>query len=323
MTSIPFVALDDPRYGEAVQISPLIRRVIAHNPSRFTYHGTGTYIVGHGDVAVIDPGPALDEHRAALASALRGERVVAIVVTHCHSDHSPLAGWLAEHTGAPTYGVGPHVAAAHDWPTDQWPDFPIPAEDLAQLAAMGADEAVDHAFDPTVRVADGDTFAAGEGWRLVGVHTPGHAANHLCVALPEERALFTGDHVMGWSTTVVSPPDGDMDQYLASLRRVIERDDAVLYPTHGAPITEPGPFLQAYLQHRLDREQQILDALRHGHGTLDAIVAELYADVHPALHHAAARSVFAHLLGMISHGQVDVVEGPPHPLATFVAAGSR
>ncbi|MEO6156279.1 MAG: MBL fold metallo-hydrolase, partial [Ilumatobacteraceae bacterium] len=211
MSTIPFVTLDQPRYGEAAQVSTLIRRVVANNPSKYTYLGTGTYIVGHGDVAVIDPGPNLDSHRDALAAALAGERVRTIVVTHCHSDHSPLAAWLRETTGAPTVAFGPHGAVDDDPDLDDPdlvdPDLDDPGPDEA---AAEHKETIDVAFQPDVRVVDGETAAVGPGYTLRAVHTPGHTSNHLCIALEEEHSLFTGDHVMGWSTTVVSPPDGDM-----------------------------------------------------------------------------------------------------------------
>ena len=304
MSPIPFVTLDDARYGQVVQVSPLIRRVIAHNPSKYTYLGTGTYIVGHGDVAVIDPGPIIDGHRDALAAALAGETVRTIVVTHCHGDHSPLAAWLQETTGAPTVAFGPHGAV------DDEPDEPDPDDVVAESAADAPDphdepkETLDLAFDPDVRVTDGEVAATGPGYTLRAVHTPGHTSNHMCYALDEERSLFTGDHVMGWSTTVVSPPDGDMRAYLDALRKVQGRADATLWPTHGAPVTDPAPFLQAYLDHRLDREAQVLEMVRAGVPKIVDIVDVLYANVKPELHKPARRSVLAHLVKLVGDGQV-------------------
>jgi len=322
VSGIPFVTLEDPRYGEAVQVSPLVRRVVARNPSKFTYLGTGTYVVGAGrDVAVVDPGPDDDRHRDALHEALRDRSVTAIVVTHCHADHSPLARWLAVETGAPTIAFGPHARHDHDdeHDDDGLPDVPAdePAGDTgpAPAAAAGAvkmEESTDLAFDPDVRVADGEVAAAGTGWTLRAVHTPGHTSNHLCLALVEERALFTGDHVMGWSTTVIGPPDGDMRAYLESLRRVAGRGDEVLWPTHGAPVTDPGPFLEAYLEHRLAREAQVLAAVRAGHRRIAPIVLDLYAAVRPQLHKPAARSVLAHLVKLVDDGVV-AVEGGGRP----------
>jgi glyoxylase-like metal-dependent hydrolase (beta-lactamase superfamily II) len=280
-----------------VPVSPLIRRVIANNPSKYTYFGTGTYIVGSGDVAVIDPGPQLDDHRVALAAALDGDRVRAILVTHCHSDHSPLAAWLREETGAPTIAFGPHRRVELD---DRFEDDE-PVDD-----GVTVEESTDMEFDPDVRVSDGEVAAMGAGWTLRAVHTPGHTSNHMCYALDEERALFTGDHVMGWSTTVVSPPDGDMRAYIDSLRKVMGRDDVALWPTHGAPVTSPEPYLAAFLEHRLEREAQVLAAVRSGVSDIDSMVKMLYADVREELHKPAARSVLAHLIKLVDDGLVSV-----------------
>ena len=297
MAEIPFVTLAEPRYGAAVPVSPLVRRVIAINPSKYTYLGTGTYIVGHGDVAVIDPGPILDEHREALVAALDGARVRAILVTHCHSDHSPLAAWLREETGAPTIAFGPHGSVEVD--PDMDPEINAAIEDGVTL-----EETTDTDFDPDVRVGDGEVAAMGVGWTMRAVHTPGHTSNHMCYALDEEHALFTGDHVMGWSTTVVSPPDGDMRAYIDSLRKVMARDDATLWPTHGAPVTSPQPFLQAFLEHRLQREAQVMAAVRSGVTDIEAMVKSMYADVREELHRAAARSVLSHLMKLVDDGAV-------------------
>jgi glyoxylase-like metal-dependent hydrolase (beta-lactamase superfamily II) len=302
MSAIPFVTLDDPRYGVAVQVSPLVRRVIANNPSKYTYFGTGTYIIGHGDVAVIDPGPLLDEHRDALAAAIEGERVRAILVTHCHSDHSPLAAWLRETTGAPTIAYGPHGTAE----IDPEVEAELQAEMDAAVEAGVTVETTDLDFDPDVRVGDGEVAAMGVGWTMRGVFTPGHTSNHMCYALDEEQSLFTGDHVMGWSTTIVSPPDGDMRDYIDSLRKVIDRNDASLWPTHGAPVTEPQPFLHAFLEHRLEREAQVLAAVRSGQSDIEGMVKSMYADVREELHKAAARSVLSHLIKLVDDGEVTV-----------------
>jgi glyoxylase-like metal-dependent hydrolase (beta-lactamase superfamily II) len=301
MSAIPFVTLDEPHYGIAVPVSPLVRRVIAENPSKYTYLGTGTYIVGRGDVAVIDPGPLLDEHRDALRTALAGDRVRAILVTHCHSDHSPLASWLRDETGAPTIAFGPHGTVDTD--TDD-----VDADDDNGDLEPGVtlEETTDTDFDPDVRVADGEIAAMGDGWTMRAVFTPGHTSNHMCYALEEERGLFTGDHIMGWSTTVVSPPDGDMRSYIDSLRKVMARDDISLWPTHGAPVMSPKPFLQAFLEHRLEREAQVLAAVRAGCSRIEDMVKLMYADVREELHKAAARSVLSHLVKLVQDGQVTV-----------------
>jgi glyoxylase-like metal-dependent hydrolase (beta-lactamase superfamily II) len=305
MTGIPFVTLDDPRYGEAVQVAPLLQRVIAKNPSKFTYHGTGTYIVGDREVAVIDPGPDLPDHRDALRAALQDRTVTAILVTHCHSDHSPLAAWLRDETGAPTVAFGPHRMNT-DWIEDDTPEPPDPEEE-AQAAAEGiakVEESLDLAFDPDVRVADGEVAASGEGWTLRAVHTPGHTSNHMCFFLTEQRALFTGDHIMGWSTTVITPPDGDMRDYLASLQRARDLQPASLWPTHGAPVTDVPPFIDEFVAHRLAREAGVLAAVRDGVTLVPDMVKRLYVGVNEKLYKAAGRSVLAHLIKLVDDGLV-------------------
>jgi glyoxylase-like metal-dependent hydrolase (beta-lactamase superfamily II) len=318
-TPIPFVPAIVPSYGTAVQVTPTIRRVVADNPSKYTYLGTGTYIVGHGDVAVIDPGPVLESHRAALEAALVGERVRAILVTHCHSDHSPLSAWLRELSGAPTYAFGPHGEVGDPDEEDDPADDDSHGDssrrsdsvDSSDGEGDAAKETIDVDFEPDVRLADGSSVE-GSGWSFTAVHTPGHTSNHLCFALAEERALFTGDHVMGWSTSVITPPDGDMRAYCESLRRLLERrDDAVYWPTHGGPITDPHPFVEAYLAHRLEREAQVLGAVRDGLASIADIVAVLYADVREELHRAAGRSVLAHLTKLVADGTVAVDGGGP------------
>lgn len=321
--SIPYVLLDDPHYGEAVEVAPLIRRVIAKNPSKFTYHGTGTYIIGRGEVAVIDPGPISDSHRDALIAALEGERVVAILITHCHSDHSPMAAWLKEYSGAPTIAYGPH-AISEGWVEDDTPDEPDEEEKAAAAEAEAAGEAkveetLDYAFDPDVRVADGEIAASGDGWTIRAIHTPGHTSNHMAYWLEEQRALFTGDHMMGWSTTVITPPDGDMRDYLDSLQKVKDLDPAVLWPTHGAPVTDGKTFVDAFVQHRLDREAGVLAAVRAGTTMIPDIVKQLYVDVDKKLYKAAGRSVLAHLIKLVEDGEVTFegtqpgVTTPYHP----------
>ncbi len=315
MAEIPFVApLEDVEYGRIDQVSPSIRRVIANNPSKFSYRGTGTYIVGAAagrDVVVIDPGPNLAEHREALAAAVAGQVVRAILVTHCHADHSPLSAWLKAETGAPTIAFGPHGEVDLDSDDDD-----NDAETVAEAAERKSDsatrtgpdfasstaipkEAIDVDFVPDIIVADGEIAAVVDGLTLRAVHTPGHTSNHLCFAFEAENALFTGDHVMGWSTTVVSPPDGDMRSYMESLRKVSARSDSVLWPTHGNPVTDVAPFLAAYLAHRVERESQILDLVRSGVERISDIVAVLYADVSPGLHKAAGRSVLSHLVKLV------------------------
>jgi glyoxylase-like metal-dependent hydrolase (beta-lactamase superfamily II) len=290
---IPFVRDMVFEPGRPDQVSPLIRRVVAANPGPFTYTGTGTYIVGRGETAVIDPGPDLPEHLAALLRATHGERISAIVLTHTHLDHSPLARPLAQATGAVIWG--------------------LPAPGVAD-AAVRLDEGQDHGFAPDRIVADG-ARVTGPGWTLEAVATPGHASNHVCWALLEENALFSGDHVMGWSTTVVSPPDGDMGDYYASLDKVAARGFSRLWPTHGPPVEDVAPFLQAYKAHRLARERQVLDQVAQGRGRIRDMVPVIYADVDPRLYPAAAQSVLAHLIHLERAGQV--VSDGGGPLADY------
>ncbi len=304
MAGPEFRPLDDVAYGRVDAVAPMLRRVIAENPSKFTYRGTGTYIIGTGEVAVVDPGPLLDSHRDALHAALEGERVTAILVTHCHSDHSPLAAWLRDETGAPTYAFGPHPQPD---PDDEVTDDDELEEEIAE--GVKVEETLDYAFEPDVRVADGEVAASGPGWTVRGVHTPGHTSNHMCFAFEEEGVLFPGDHVMGWSTTVVSPPDGDMAAYVESLRKVAGRADRTYWPTHGPSIPSPQRYVDALVEHRLQREQQVLDALRDGLVEIPAIVALLYKDVDEKLHKPAGRSVLSHLAKLVDEGAVRVVGG--------------
>ena len=267
-------------HGAVEQLDPLVRRVLAPNPSAFTFTGTQTHIVGRGDVAVIDPGPDIPSHIDALLKATAGERIVAIVCTHTHRDHSPGTRPLQAATGAPIIGCAP-------------------------LALVGGDD--DESFDPDYvadRVlADGEALE-GPGWTLEAVATPGHTSNHVCFALPESRALFSGDHVMGWSTSIVSPPDGDMGAYVASLEKLLGRDDAIYYPAHGPAVDEPRKLVRGLILHRMQREAGILAELKAGEADIPSIVASLYRAVDPRLHPAAARSVLAHLIDLEARGLV-------------------
>lgn len=280
--SDPRALVDAAPYEVSETLTPLVRRVLARNPSPFTYTGTGTYIVGRGTVAVIDPGPADPAHLAALIRAIGGETVSHIVVTHTHMDHSPAGPALKAATGAEIVGCVPLVLS------DDGPR---------------ADAGFDPDYAPDRVLADGERVA-GPGWTLAAVATPGHTSNHLCFALPEERALFSGDHVMGWSTTVVAPPDGDMAAYIASLRLLLDRDDRVYYPTHGAPVVEPQRFVRGLITHRKQREGQILRLLKDGGQAIPAMVATMYVGVDPRLHPAAGRSVLAHLIDLRTRGVV-------------------
>ena len=282
---IPFVRDMDFDYGAVTEISPLVRRVIANNPGPFTFTGTGVYIVGRGTVAVIDPGPDTSEHFEALKKALEGETVSHVIVTHHHMDHSPLAHPLAEWAGCKVYGK------------------PAPRH---EESAVQMDAGSDHGFKPHVELNDGDVLK-GPGWTLETIETPGHTSNHLCFALREENALFSGDHIMGWSTTVISPPDGDMRDYFESLDKVRARSFDTLIPTHGPPITDDvDGFIGAYINHRRAREASILERLKAGDTTIPDMVKVIYADVDSRLHPAACHSVLGHMIHLVKDGHVSV-----------------
>ena len=295
-------------YGMAERLTPRIERLLAHNPSPFTFRGTGVYLVGDDrSVVVIDPGPDDPEHIKSLLAAIGSRKVDHILITHTHRDHSPAAAALKEATGAKTYGYGPHFNSplhpshARERATGTSPASadarggggPVQAEPVVE-------EGGDRDFVPDVTVRDGDMIAG----RFRCVFTPGHTSNHMCYALEDEQALFTGDHVMGWSTTVVAPPDGDMGAYMKSLEKLIARKDRILYPTHGSPITRPGPFLRAYLSHRKMRESQIARAIPRGRNTVPLLVETLYAGLSPSLVRAATLTVQAHLLHMIEERRI-------------------
>jgi glyoxylase-like metal-dependent hydrolase (beta-lactamase superfamily II) len=295
--SIPFIKELQFAYGTVSGLSPLVRRIIAPNPSAFTFHGTGTYIIGHRNhVAVIDPGPDDPAHLDALLRHLDGETVSHILITHTHRDHSPGAALLKQRTGAPTYAFGPHPQ-------------------VTNASGVVVEEGGDRDFVPDHLLKDGDVLR-GDGWTVTALHTPGHISNHLCFALQEEKALFSGDHVMGWSTTVISPPDGSMTDYYASLKKLLVRDDVRYYPTHGAPIDalstghSPQHFVRELIRHREAREAQIVACLsQSGPQTIPQMVAVMYAEIPAFLHPAAARSVLAHLIHMVGDGRVQVEGG--------------
>ncbi len=309
LTAIPFVEEPLGRHGEAELISPLIRRVVANNPSPYTYHGTCSYIIGHGDLAVIDPGPNDSAHVEALLAALApGQRISHILVTHTHSDHSPAAQALQEHTGAATYGFGPQLRL-HD-PDQSRVVFGDPEvdPDPSKPAPRRGD---DQPFHPDQVLHGGDVIE-GDDWSLEVVHTPGHASNHLCYLVREEGALFTGDHVMGWSTTVLPPPDGDLGEYVSSLENLVERSqDRVYLPGHGPAVHEPHSFVRALVAHRQERNEQILGVLGTGPATIAEIVPQLYASVRKQIWPAAAASVYAHLLDLYARGLINVDDDLP------------
>lgn len=285
--------------GLLQQLSPLVARVLAPNPSFFTFTGTQTYIVGREDVAIVDPGPADPEHIEALLKAVDGRKLVALMCTHTHRDHSPAAIVLAKATGAEIVGCAP-LSLEDDGPR--------------------SDAAFDVDYRPDRVLADGEGVI-GEGWTLRALATPGHTSNHLCYALVEEEALFTGDHVMGWSTTVIAPPDGDMTAYMESMQKLVERSDRVYYPAHGDQVDAPQRLVRGMMGHRKAREGQILRHLDTENGALiQDMVAAMYKGVDVRLHPAAARSVLAHLLDLERRGLVQP-EGPSLAAQRWKRAG--
>ncbi len=284
MTGLAFDTDFAPEFGVAVELSPLLRRITCNNPGPFTFRGTNTFIIGRGSVAVVDPGPDDEEHFSSLLKTLRGETVSHIVVTHTHMDHSPLAARLSAATGAKTYGA-------------IFPANSTPGTDIR------LDASIDREFTPDVALADGDVIA-GRGWNLEAVFTPGHLANHMSFSLREEKALLSGDHVMAWATSVVAPPEGKMNDYMGSLRKLLKRDEAVYHPAHGPARRDPLPLVQGILAHREAREEAIYSRVKAGSRSLGEIVAEVYAGIDPQLQGAAALSALAHLEHLIEKGRI-------------------
>ncbi|MBO6776915.1 MAG: MBL fold metallo-hydrolase [Marinibacterium sp.] len=285
----------DPPIGPAEHLAPGLRRIVAPNPSPMTYRGTNTYLVGERELAVIDPGPVHPEHLEAILAALTpGQTISHIIVTHTHLDHSPLARPLAEATGAPVLAFGDAKAGRSKV-----------MEDLAQGGLAGGGEGIDTRFVPDQVVADGDHIN-GDGWELEVIHTPGHIGNHI--ALGWSDICFTADHVMGWASSLVSPPDGDLTEFMASCARLQARDWSVFHPGHGAPITDPAARLHWLIDHRRSRETAILTALSDGPATARALAERIYTETPPALLGAAERNVFAHLVDL--HGRTEVTAAP-------------
>ena len=291
-----------PPAGRLDRVAPLIRRRVAPNGGPFTASGTCTYVVGQDRVAVIDPGPDDPAHVEALLRDLGTERVEAIVVTHTHRDHSPGARLLAARTDAPIVGCAPHRAARA----------------LSEAETPMLDASADRAHAPERIMVEGDAVS-GPGWTLVAVETPGHTMNHLAFALPEARALFSGDHVMAWSTTIVAPPDGAMRAYMDSLDKLRGRDETVYWPGHGGPVREPARFLRGLAGHRRQREAAIRARLAAGDGRIADIVAAIYQGLDPRLRGAAALSVFAHLEDLVGRGLASC-DGAPRLDGTYAPA---
>lgn len=320
MAGPAFVFDHDPAHGQIIDVSPLVRRVTANNPSHFTFHGTGTYIVGRGEVAVIDPGPADANHIRAIVDGLDGEEITHIFITHTHSDHSPATPLLLEHCDATVLAYDPTVVTAPpaDWFGNFFDAFPDDDddegdEDEAAEKHEVERESIDESFRPDVILEHGQ-ITTGNGWTLEALHTPGHISNHLCFGLVEETGVFTGDHIMGWSTTVIPAPDGSLTDYMNSLDVLLERpDDRTYWPTHGAPITDPHAFVRALRDHRNKRTAQILACLDDGVSQVHEMVAIMYADKPTKLFKAAGLSVLSHLLFLADAGRVTTASGKLRP----------
>ncbi len=281
--TIPFIKSLEFEYCVSSVLSPLITRVVCNNPSPFTYFGTGTYLVGHKRLMIIDPGPNDDTHLEALIKAIDGREVTHILVTHSHADHSPLSTRLSGITGSKIWGR-----------SDTKAHKPIGHE---------TEEGDDCGFSPDIELFDGQVLENGEV-QIRAIHTPGHTAGHFCFELVNENALFSGDHIMGWSTSVIIPPDGNMNKYLLSLEKARDFGFETLYPTHGAPIPNPREFIDAYIAHRLEREAQVLEYLKNGVTTIEEMVPIIYANTDKRLWPAAARSLHAHLIRLVENGIV-------------------
>ncbi|WP_438749677.1 MBL fold metallo-hydrolase [Pararhizobium sp. O133] len=292
-----------PAHGEAVDVADGVQRLTVNNPGPFTFHGTNSYIVGERSVAVIDPGPEDEAHFQALMAALKGREVTHIAVSHTHRDHSPLARRLKAETGALIVAEGPHRAARL-----------LHAGEINPFA-----ESSDMEFTPDIALADGDTVF-GDGWSLTSILTPGHTANHASFALGNAGGhtgtVFSADHVMAWATTIVAPPDGSMTDYMASLEKMLGRDDRLYLPGHGGPVREPAAFLRGLRAHRRMRERAVLERVRAGDILIPDMVKVIYATTDPRLHGAAALSVFAHLEDLLERGQVET-DGVPSLTGAF------
>lgn len=284
--SLPFKTSMNFAYDEPRELAPGVVRIVANNPSPFTYKGTNTYILGHGEPALIDPGPDDPAHLDAILKAIGGRRLTHILITHTHRDHTDGMPALIAATGAKTVGFGRRA----------------PVRGSKRTSPSGG-EFVDSDFVPDVPLADGERLA-GDGWAVTALHTPGHAPDHLCFALEGTPILFSGDHVMGWNTSVVAPPEGNMGAYIRSLERLGERTDGTYFPGHGGQIEEPQRLVKAYLLHRRMREQAILDLVRQGGRTVATIVPVIYRDLNPKLLNAASLSVLAHVEHLIERGLI-------------------
>src|ERR1051325_245569 len=279
--------------GVAEEVRPGVRRVLCDNPSPFTFTGTVSYIVGRGSVAIIDPGPDSEAHASALLEAVRGETVTHIFVTHTHRDHSPNAARLKAATGAPVYAEGPHRASRPYYDSEK----------------ISTESGADRDFRPDIEIKDGDLIE-GRGFTLQAVATPGHTANHMAFAWQEQKLTFIGDHVMGWSTSIVAPPDGSMVDYMASLHRLTQRDENLYFSGHGPEIADAQRYVRFLIRHREAREASILHRLSKGEADIPTMVRAIYIGIDPRLTNAAGYSVLAHLEDLVARGIV-ATDGDP------------
>lgn len=293
--------------GHNLDANTPLTRVLADNAGPFTYTGTGTYILGNledqteSDLIILDPGPDDDDHLAALIKSLKGQKLAAILITHTHLDHSPLAKRLKAATGAVTYGFGPHGFTGRGFGSNGFRQ--IGQTGGAESVYGKGEEGADTSFIPDIYVKDGDILKIGHH-SIKAFHTPGHTSNHICYLWENHQILFTGDHIMGWSTTVISPPDGNMALYIDSLKKLLAVECIALYPTHGPPIKDPEIFIRNLMKHRLEREAQIVRALRRSDHTVADLVKIIYPTIEEALKAAASQSVISHLIKLQSEGRI-------------------
>jgi glyoxylase-like metal-dependent hydrolase (beta-lactamase superfamily II) len=292
----------DPAYGEAIELAPGVLRLTVNNPGPFTFHGTNSYIVGRETLAIIDPGPEDEAHHSTLLQAIGGRPVSHIFVSHTHRDHSPLASRLARETGAVIAAEGPHRPAR-----------PLRIGEINPL-----DASADTDFAPDLTLQD-NSVTAGDGWAIRTILTPGHTANHAVFVLEGTGILFSADHVMAWATSIVAPPDGAMADYMASLDRLLERDDGIFLPGHGGPVRKPRAFIRGLKTHRKMRERAIMERLGQGDRTIGELVKAIYRDTDPRLHGAAGLSVLAHLEDLVTRGMA-ATEGDPSIDGVFAPA---
>ena len=301
---VPFNRNFSLKPGVVDEVRPLVRRILCDNPGPFTFTGTVSYIIGRGKVAILDPGPADEAHASALLDAVRGESVTHIIVTHTHRDHSPNAAALKAATGALVIAEGPHRASRPRYESER----------------HNPESGADREFRPDVTVADGEVIE-GAGWRLRAVATPGHTANHMAFAWEERKFTFVGDHVMGWSTSIVAPPDGSMVDYMASLERLARRDEDLYFSGHGPEIAQAPRYVWFLIRHRRAREASILHRLGKGRADIGTLVRAIYIGIDPRLTAAAGYSVLAHLEDLVARGVV-ATDGDPVIGGTYWLAGS-